>query len=1054
MIHLHVHSTYSLLEGAATPEQLVARAAQCRMEALVLTDTGGLYGAIPFYQMARKAGVKPILGVTLGETVLLARDREGYARICQIVSAHHLAPGPAGAGEVNRALLERMAGLGRGVFVLSGNRKILGELRRRGGRPLAVISHEGGAVSRYRAAQMWRFAREIGVRAVAVNPVFFLAPADRRIHQVLKAIRRNATVNEAPPEAREAGVFWDDSLGWRGTSSTWFRTSEEMERLYADWPEALRHTEWVAERCNVELDLGRPLFPESELPEGESAASYLRELSFSGLRGRYKPVPSKVRRRCEDELDVIKRLGFAPYFLIVADIVREARSRGIPIVGRGSAANSLVAYALGITRVDPMAYDLYFERFLNLSRTDCPDIDLDICWRRREEVIRYVYERYGAERVAMICTFNTFRARGAVREVAKVFGLTSEEVGAITRRLPHYHAGDIRSLVRHLPECRGLRIEEEPLKSIVEIAECIDGFPRHLAVHPCGLVIAPEPLTRFLPLQRARNNLVVTQYDMGSVEDLGLIKMDLLGHRSLTVIADTMETVRENRGIELDIEDLPDPDPLTAGLLESGRTIGCFQIESPAMRALLRSTHARGTDMLIKTLSLVRPGPSGSGMKKHFIDRHLGAEPVHYLHPALEKVLGETYGVMLYQEDVLRVAKCVAGMSLAEADSLRRVMSRKGSFVEMADSMKIFIDRAIGNGVSARAAQQIWEQIANFSKYSYCKAHASTYGQIAYQCTYLKAHFPAEFFAGVLSNRGGFYHPAVYLEEAKRFGIEIRPPDIHRSQDMYSVEGCALRTGLMEVRGLSRAAGKAILEQREKKPFESLFDLFHRTGILPAELKALIRAGVCDGLGRSRPGLMWEFRVLERSRKAVAPSRDRAAAPLLVGAAGAGCRAPRFPGYCRRREVDLQWEALGLTISTHPMEYYLPFFAEHTLVLSPHLPHYAGQSIRMAGWLIAERRLGLRGRGAMKFLTFEDPGGVFEAILLPEAYQHYGACLDSQGPYLLGGEVQEMDDCFSLILEEIRRMGREGAAWEFPEGISPADWNRTPPCESRISHAD
>ncbi|MCX5757276.1 MAG: DNA polymerase III subunit alpha, partial [Candidatus Hydrogenedentes bacterium] len=540
---------------------------------------------------------------------------------------------------------------------------------------------------------------------VAVVPVHLLEPEQMLLHRVLTAIRLNTTT----------GALAEDDVAHSGA---WFRSPDDMARLYVQWPDALANTDWVAERCNVELPLGTPLFPQSELPLGETAFSYLWQQAFEGARALYRPLTPRVIQRLQYELDVIHELGFAPYFLIVWDIVYYARARDIPIVGRGSAANSLVAHVLGITRVDPFKYDLYFERFLNRSRTDCPDIDLDICWRRRDEVIDYVYRKYGADRVAMIATFNTFQARSALREVAKAFGWTDAEIGPIVRRIPHYHASDIRTLLERIPECRGLHPDLEPLKSILAISESLDGFPRHLSIHSGGLVIAPEPLTRFTPLQRAPKGIQITQYDMHAVEALGLIKMDLLGHRSLTVIHDAVEAVRANRGIALDIERLPDPDPLTADCIRTSRTIGCFQIESPAMRTLLKSVRADNTDMLIKTLSLIRPGPSGSGMKQHFIDRHLGKEPVTYPHPALEEALRDTYGVMLYQEDILKTAHLVADMDLAEADTFRRAMTKTRDPQHIAKAMKRFCEKAAANGVAPGQAETIGALMANFAEYS------------------------------------------------------------------------------------------------------------------------------------------------------------------------------------------------------------------------------------------------------------------------------------------------------------------------------------------------
>ena len=990
MVHLQVHSHYSLCSGTASPRQLVARAVEYGMGALALTDTDGLYGVIPFYKAAREAGVRPLLGAQLGQCTVLARDREGYAQLCTLVTAIHL-----GTADRERPVQWPDSGLDLSrLFVMSGDVPTLEALRRTGLSVLAAVEHYGGAASHRRAEAMVTRVRRMGIPPVAAAPVHFLDPAHCAAHRVLSAIRCNTTVDAlepadtAPPEA-------------------WFRSPRDMERLFAAWPETLDNALWVAEECDVELPLGRPLFPDMPLPEGESAFSWLWKQTFEGLQRRYQPLSPAVLDRVHNELGVIHDLGFAPYFLIVADIVRFAKAHDIPVVGRGSAGNSVVAYALGITRVDPFKYGLYFERFLNRSRSDCPDIDLDLCWRRRDEVIDYVYRTYGADHVAMIATTNTFGARSAVREVAKAAGVTGREIERITRVLPHYGAGDIRALAERVPECRGIRLNEEPLKSILATCEFIDGFPRHLSIHAGGLVIAPEPLTRFVPLQRAAKGIVITQYDMHPVEELGLVKMDLLGHRSLSVIYDTVGGIRENRGVAVDVERLPDPDPLTAELLRTGNTVGCFQIESPAMRGLLRKMGADDTRTLVQAIALVRPGASGSGMKQHFIDRHHGREAVEYLHPTLEKVLGDTYGVMIYQEDVLKVAHAVAGMDLAEADALRRAMSKKRGPREMARHMKGFVEKAVAKGVPDDTARQIWELIANFASYAYCKAHAATYGELAYQCAWLKAHFPAEFFAAVLANQGGFYRPAVYLEEAHQCGAQTLTADINKSKQMHSVERGGMRLGLCAIKGLSINAIQAVLKARENGPFSSLNEVLHRTQLHRDDALALCHAGAFDtlddGAGHlvSRPAQLWQ---LHRTYENKLKESKTALMPSICLTAGA---APTLPGATARQQCNDQWEWLDMLLNTHPLRYVLPQLSECVLTPSHCLADHAGRRVTMTGWPITERRLNTRdGGGYMKFLTLQDVWGVYEAVLFPEAYQSQGQHFAHAGPCILKGEAQ------------------------------------------------
>ncbi len=1011
MIHLEVHSHFSMLSGTAGVRQLAARAVEHGMKALALTDTGGLYGAIPFYKAAKAAGVKPLLGAKLGPCVLLARDREGYAHLCEIISAVQLEkvtsdqlgawPFPFG--------MERL-------FCVTADLGVARCLRDRGLPPLIAITHYGDARSRYRAAQVHEAARRMGLRAVAVNPVYFLDPPHYAVHRVLAAIRENTTVDQVEPAVC-------------AHPQDWFRSPDQMERLYAAWPDALDHASWIAEECNVELALGKPIFPDFPLPEGATPGSWLRQQCLEGVRTRYHPAPQAAMDRLRHELQVIDDLGFSSYFLIVGDIVRFARERGIPAVGRGSAANSLVAYVLGITRVDPLRYNLYFERFLNRSRADAPDIDLDLCWRRRDEVIEYLYERYGADRVAMIAAVNTFQARSAVREAARAHGLSPAEIGRITRVIPHYGARDIRNALKRLPECRGLRFDDEPLRSILEFGEFVDGFPRHLAVHAGGMIIAPDRLTRYLPIQRAAKGILITQYDKDAVEDLGLVKMDILGHRGLSVITDTVREIARNQGKTLDIEAIPDGDPRAAALVRAGKTLGCFQIESPAMRGLLRKIGACDTHTLIQSIALVRPGASGSGMKQQFIDRHHGREETVFLHPALEQVLGDTYGVMIYQEDVLKVAHAVAGMDLEEADALRRAMSKQRSPREMARSMKRFLEKARGNGVDDDSTRRIWELIANFAAYAYCKAHAATYGELAYQSVWLKAHYPAEFFAAVLSNRGGFYAPPVYLEEAKRCGIEIRPPDINRSDYPYTAEDDAVRVGFVEVRRLSQNAVQAILDARRRDgPFRDIADLRARARIHYADAEALFQAGALDAFGAPRPVQYRQLRTIYQGMP-----RCEAELPLLYKKEKRHTDKKMYiPDYSNKKRCDLTWDALGIfPDQRHPFHYHLAALCQETLVSSAELAQYAGRRVTLAGWIFAERRLPVRdGSGIMKFLSFEDSQGIFEGVLFPETYQRFGHLLTTHGPYLVTGLVQaEQGDC-TLVVERLQRAAR-GAAPNF-----------------------
>lgn len=1005
ILPLEIHSCYSMLAGTAWPRQLVARAVEYSMHALALTDSDGLYGVLPFYTAARDAGVKPIIGARLGPLLILARDYEGYTHLCEIVTSVQL-------GKVMPAQIDLWPfSFGtEHIFLITSDSGLLNRLLKRGLTPLMGITHYGDTRSRRHAEKMIHTAHQMGIRPVAVHPVYFLDRSDYSMHRILCAIRENMAEaalqhSVASPEA-------------------WFCPPTHIEKLYSAWPEALDTIAWIEEECNVDLPLGKPIFPDFPVPDGETAFSWLWKQVFDGLRRRYHPVTPPVFDRAHYEMNIIHDLGFAPYFLIVADIVNFARNYNIPVVGRGSAANSIVAYALGITRVDPLKYNLYFERFLNRSRNDCPDIDLDLCWRGRDEVIAYVYKRYGTDRTAMVCTINTFQARSAVRETAKALGFPECEIQPITRRIPHYGAENLRLLLKNIPECSHLTMDEEPLRSVIDISQSIAGLPRHLSIHAGGLIIAPEPLVRYMPLQRSSKDIIITQFDKDAVEQLGLVKMDLLGHRALSAIHDTVASIRLHRNSEFDIESIPDADPATAALLQAGATIGCFQIESPAMRGLLRKLKADTCNTVIQAIALVRPGASGSGMKQHFIDRRQGRETVDYIHPAMETALGDTYGIMIYQEDVLKVAHAVAGMSLEEADGLRCAMSKKRGPREMARHMKQFIEGALKKGVPESQAQEIWRLVANFAEYAYCKAHAATYGELAYQCAWLKAHYPVEFFTAILANGGGFYSRPIYSNEAIRNGISILPPDINRSTENYKQEGSAIRTGLGQITGLTEKTIQNVIQERQKARFQSIKELLERVPLSISERESLCHAGALDSLPTveglpllTRPVLLWFLRSYRTDHN----SRLLTIEPIL--------ELPMAPNISLRARLCRESQFLGLPLSAHPLYNQMvtcwnkPFVHGHTMA------HYEGREVIMMGIIIAERRLALHnGTGIMKFITIEDAWGVFEAVLFPDIYQRYGYLTELGAVREYHGTIQQEQGDIMLIINTIKPLEKSNCS--------------------------
>jgi len=1029
-IHLNVHSNYSLLSGAGRIEELLGRARETGFDALAITDTNGLYGAMLFLSKARELGIKPILGAEIecasGNAVCLASDREGYSNLCRLITERQL--------DENFSLADALTRHQEGLFILTPDAALLRRLagRIRGGR----LFHE---IRYFADPDEPEFE---GAPPVATNNVHFVSPGGREMHRLLTAIRKNKLLSEVSPDEM-------------APPDAWLKSADEMARRFsasAVGREALANARRISDACNLQLETGKPIFPRffslKEIPPelaGESPRTALRKLALRGMRERYPDPAPEVARRLDYELAVIDDLHFSEYFLIVWDIVNFALRKGIPIVGRGSAANSLVAYCLGITSADPLAHDLYFERFLNRSRTDCPDIDLDLCWRRRDEVLTYVYERHGADRVAMVSNHNTYQARSAFRDVARVFGLPIEEINRLSAMLPQYSAESIRDAKALFPEARDFPLDREPYRSIVARAEAMDGFPRHLSIHIGGIVIGDRPLTDYLPLERATKGIVVTQFEMNAVEAIGLVKIDLLGHRSLTLIADTVVAVQRNRSAAVALPRIPDGDRETAALLRAGRTIGCFQIESPGMRSLLQMIRAESRLDVIHALSLIRPGPSGSGMKERFVRRRLGEEPTAYLDPRLEKVLGDTHGVMLFQEDILKVAAVIAGFTLEDGDTLRQAISKKRSPERMAALQERFVRGAAGRGVRREAIVEIWNLIQNFAGYSYCKAHAVTYGYISYQAAYLKAHYPAEFLCAVMANQGGFYEPREYLEEARRWGVRILPPDVNRS----GIQHCAgaqqsssssssssssavrngmkrqfededenvededdeklpggIRIGLAQVKGISQRALGSILHARAQRPFDSLRDFYFRTQVNDSETERLILCGALGSLGRTRPQLLWELRLLSKDiRKSFAGAMgDELFDPEPVHPPGT---VPPLTEYPIEERIRLEQETLGLSVSDHPLRMFSRELAERDLARSDQLPAHVGRSVTVAGWLVTMRRAVTKDRQYMKFLTLEDRFGTMEVILFPQAYRRFGHLIRTYGPYLVRGRVEQ-----------------------------------------------
>src|SRR5881409_1065981 len=883
-VHLHVHSEYSLLDGAAQLEKLVQRAKDLRFPAIALTDHGNLFGAIDFYLAAQKAGVKPIVGCELyvapgsrrergsqdggyegaNHLTVLVRNRAGYRNLIKLVSKAYL-EGFYYKPRVDRELLAEHAD---GLVVLSGclnsevsrlliqgemgkATKIAGWYQDVVGRDyyfMEVQSH-GLEPQAKVTADTLAIAKAIGAPIVGTNDSHYLEAGHGRAHEALLCIQTGSGMN--------------DPNRWRFSSEEFYvKSAEEMARVFAELPEACRNTLAVAERCNLTLDFGTFHLPRYLVPDGHTLDSYLRELSAAGLRRRYGPTPGEaVEARLASELAVIEKMGFAGYFLVVWDFIHYARQQGIAVgPGRGSSAGSLTAYCLGITNIDPIGYGLLFERFLNPERISMPDMDIDFADDRRDEVIRYVAERYGRDRVAHIITFGTLGAKAAIRDVGRVLGMPYADVDRIAKLVPNFPLNITLddAYQKSLPLAETVKSQPH-VRELWEIARTLEGCTRHASVHASAVVISDEPLDEHVPLYKdPKRPELITGYAMGPIEKLGLLKMDFLGLRTLTVLANTVALIRDSRGVALDLDTMPLDDAKTYALLTDARTFGVFQLESGGMRDALRGLKPSSLEDVIAMVSLYRPGPME--LIPDFINRKHGRAKITYEHPAMQKFTQGTYGIMVYQEQIMQIASEMAGFTMGEADTLRRAMGKKDRDL-MAKQRAKFVAGCAERGIGQAKADRVWELMEKFAGYGFNKSHAAAYALVAYQTAYFKANYPVEFMAALLTSEMGDTDKIVkYIEECRAMGIRVEPPDVNVSAVRFSVAGDTVRFGLAAIRNVGEAAMESILRARaEAGPFTSLEDFCARVDLRLVNrrvLESLIKAGAFDSLGLPRAHLM------------------------------------------------------------------------------------------------------------------------------------------------------------------------------------------------------
>jgi DNA polymerase-3 subunit alpha len=1043
-VHCHLHTEYSLLDGESRIASLMRRAAALGMPAVALTDHGALYGAIEFYEQARAHGLIPIIGIeayvaprrmadkdpkldaSAFHLVLLAENAEGYRNLLALTTAAHL-DGFYYKPRIDRELLRRHA---KGLIGLSGC--LQGEVPRallrgdpKAAREIAAtyrdilgagnfcleVQDHGLPDQRTVAQAIVPIARDLALPIVATNDVHYVTRDEADAQDVLMCIQMGLALDQKDkPRMGETPEFY-------------LKDAAEMAARFRDLPEALRNTVAIAERCRLEIETGGLKLPHFAVPEGETPDSYLRALCEAGLRRLYGEVTPALRERLDYELGVIARMGYAAYFLIVQDFVNFARRRGILTTVRGSAAGSLVLYACGVTDVDPLVYRLPFDRFLNLERYTMPDIDVDFMDSRRDEVIAYVMDKYGADRVAQIITFGTMGARAAIRDVGRVMGLPYGDVDRIAKLIPGPTV-TLREAIDAEPELRAAADENPQVRRLLDLAQKLEGVARHASTHAAGVIISRDPLIDQVPLQRAtKGDLVMTQYDMNSVAAIGLLKMDFLGLTNLTILDTAMHIIRETRNVAIDLARIPLDDAPTYALLASGETTGIFQLEGRGIRRYLKDLRPDRIEDVMAMVALFRPGPMAN--IPAYIRRKHGEEPVTYLHPLLEPVLKDTYGVMVYQEDIMTVAQAIAGYTLAEADVLCYAIRKKIKDRLLAQREK-FVAGARQHEVPARIVDQIFEQFEPFARYGFNRAHAACYGLIAYYTAYLKAHFPAEYMTAVMtSDAGNTEKVAQSVAECHRMGIRILPPDVNRSAASFTVEGDAIRFGLAAVRNVGTGAVDSMIAARTATgPFTSLADFCARVDTRQVNQRvvaSLVKAGALDALGEARAKMLQTLDdTMEQAQRA-----QRVRAQGQTGLFEMGSEAPPLleasgEEFSREELLTMEKEMLGLYISDHPLHRWQPVLSQRVTAQLAQLPDLPDRREVVVGGLVSSvKRTITRSGSSMAFLTLEDLTGSVEVVVFPRLYEQQAYVLKRDAVLLLRGKVDIQEQTAKFLVEEV-----------------------------------
>jgi DNA polymerase-3 subunit alpha len=1018
-----------------------------KMPACAITDHGNMFGAIEFYQSCITNGIKPIIGSevyiapkgrldktfsqgeeTANHLILLVRDEAGYKNLMKLVSIGYL----EGFYYKPRIDKEALAQYSEGLIALSSClkgeiprlamnnkeeklRQLAAEYRDILGKENFYFELQDNSIPEQREVnkELIRLGKELGIGLVATNDVHYLTKDSAKAHEALLCIQTQTTLDDPNRMKLQTDQFY-------------FKSTEEMKALFKDAPEAISNTIKIAERCNLELDFKKTFLPHYIVPHGVTREKYMKDLCEQNLLSRYKEITPQIKDRLENEVRVISKAGYTSYFLIVWDFINYAKSKGIAVgPGRGSAAGSIVSYLLGITDIDPLRYNLFFERFLNSERVSMPDIDIDFCYEKRGEVIDYVIQKYGKDNVAQIITFGTMAARAVIRDTGRAMNIPYADVDKIAKLVPMDPDMTLELALEQEPELARLYKEDSKIRELINISKKLEGLTRHASTHAAGVVISEDLLTNHVPLFKTSDGQISTGYAMGSLEKIGLLKMDFLGLRTLTVIQEALKIINRVNGIDLKVENIPMDDPKTYKLLNNAESTGIFQLESSGMRDLLRKLKAEKFEDIIALLALYRPGPIGSGMLDDYIKRKHGKIEVRYDHPLLEASLKETYGVIVYQEQVMMIVSSLAGFSLAQADILRRAIGKKTPEI-MEQQRKAFIDGAVKNKIERRIAEKIFSLIEHFAGYGFNKSHSAAYATISYRTAYLKANYPVEFMTALLTSEKDNTDKIVeYIDEAERMGIKILPPDVNESYANFTmINKNEIRFGLSAVKNVGEGSIESIIEARKKySRFPSLYEFCERTDLRLVNkkvLESLIKCGAFDSMGLKRSQLM--ATLVEAMDTAVAAHKESAMGQMtFFMESSSSPKAPDMKEWPESQLLNFEKEMLGLYITGHPLAVYEKIIKEYSTSASAGLKGMEdGQKIWFGGIINKIKNTVTKRAGEkMAIMMMEDMEGSVEALVFPNSYKNVSKYIALNAAIFVNGRLSLKEERPKIIVEEI-----------------------------------